>query len=67
MNFDFATAIRNRPSGQTTAALVAAYGNPEGPGAGASPQGGAWFNPSPAWRQQNIVTIPLADLPDFPR
>ncbi|WP_034360564.1 M15 family metallopeptidase, partial [Deinococcus phoenicis] len=21
----------------------------------------------PAWRQQNIVTIPLADLPDFPR
>ncbi|MFC6592431.1 M15 family metallopeptidase [Deinococcus lacus] len=65
--FDFAAAIRNRPSGQTTSALVAAFGNPEGPGAGSSPQGGAWFTPSPTWVRANVIKIPLSELPGFPR
>lgn len=66
MAFDFAAAIAQRPSGETTQALLAAFGNPEGPGAGPSSQGGAWFTPSPAWVKQNIVKIPMAELPGFP-
>lgn len=64
--FDFAAAIRERPSGEQTSQLVAAYGNPEGPGAGPSKQGGAWFEPSPKWRRDNLTLIPLSDLPGFP-
>ncbi|MFC4639805.1 M15 family metallopeptidase [Deinococcus hohokamensis] len=66
MSFDFAAAIRRRPSGDTQAQLVAAYGNPEGLGASASAQGPAWFNPSPQWVRDNIVRVPLADLPGWP-
>lgn len=66
MTFDFAQAIRARPSGATQAQLVAAFGNPEGPGAGPSSQGPAWFTPSPQWERDNLVRVPLADLPGWP-
>lgn len=65
--FDFKAAIAARPSGETTTNLMAAYGNPEGPGAGPSKQGGAWFEPSPAWKKDNLVKVNLSDLPGFPQ
>ncbi|UWX64739.1 hypothetical protein [Deinococcus rubellus] len=65
--FDFKAASAARPSGETTAALLATYGNPEGSGAGPSKQGGAWFEPSPAWKQDNLVKVNLSDLPGFPQ
>lgn len=64
-DFDFAAAIRRRP-GTDQSALIAAFGNPEGPGAGPSPQGGAWFTPSPQWERDNLVRVQLADLPGWP-
>lgn len=63
---DWKALIAARPSGATAAALIAAYGNPEGPGAGPSPQGGAWFTPSPAWARENLTTIPAEKLPHWP-
>lgn len=64
--FDFAAAIAQRPSGDSTAQLIATYGNPDGAGASGSPQGPAWFTPSPAWKEANLITIPLSRLPGFP-
>ncbi len=66
MTFDYAAAIAARPSGETTAALIATYGNPEGPGSGPSSQGPAWFTPSPQWVQDNLRRIPLSQLPGWP-
>lgn len=66
MTYDFAAAIAARPSGDTSAALMNTYGNPEGPGAGSSSQGPAWFEPSPIWRRDNLVKVLLTDLPGWP-
>lgn len=66
MTFDYVTAIKSRPSGDTTTALVNAYGNPEGPGAGSSPQGGAWFTPSPTWARENLTRVQMSDLSGWP-
>lgn len=63
--FNFAEAIRKRPAGEQTSQLIAAYGNPRGPGSGPAKQRG-WFTPSPTWVQQNAVLIPLERLPGFP-
>lgn len=63
---DWKALIAARPGGATTAALIATYGNPEGPGAGPSPQGGAWFTASPAWARENLTTIPVEKLPHWP-
>ncbi|SEI66379.1 D-alanyl-D-alanine carboxypeptidase [Deinococcus reticulitermitis] len=66
MNFDFAAAIAARPASDT-ASLIRHYGNPKGPGWSAAPGSGpSWFNPSPTWKRQNAVLIPLAQLPGFP-
>ncbi|MCD0165183.1 M15 family metallopeptidase [Deinococcus sp. 12RED42] len=64
--FDFAAAIKARPSGAQQAHLIAAFGNPEGPGAMPSAQGPAWFEPSPQWRAANLVRVPVTDLPGWP-
>ncbi|MFB9991209.1 M15 family metallopeptidase [Deinococcus oregonensis] len=66
MTFDFKAAIQARPSGESTAALINFYGNPEGPGAGASSQGPAWFTPSSAWARENLTRVQMSDLPDWP-
>lgn len=65
MTFDFGAAITARPSGDTQAALVAAYGNPL-TGSRPHPTQRGWFEPGEAWKRANIVSIQTADLPGFP-
>lgn len=64
--FDWAGAIKARPGGKQTSDLIAVYGNPKAPGWGKSKQGGAWFEPAPAWQKANLVRVSLDRLPGFP-
>ncbi len=64
MTLDFKAAIQARPAGETTAQLVAAYGDPHGPGARET--GGGNFEPSPAWAAANLVRVPVSSLPGWP-
>lgn len=65
MSFDFAAAIAARPSGDSKAALVAAYGDPT-IGSRPHPTQRGWFEPGEAWKRANIVSIQTAELPGFP-
>ncbi len=57
--------IAARPKGDTTAQLVAVYGNPIGPHS--VEHGDGTFDPDPAWRAANLVLMPVSDLPGFPK
>ena len=62
MNFDWKSAIAQRPSGASRAALIAAYGDPA---AGSTRTSGGWFTPNPAFAAQ-LVMVPTSELPSFP-
>ncbi|WP_135227517.1 M15 family metallopeptidase [Deinococcus fonticola] len=63
MGFDFNAAIRARPGGMTRADLVNFYGDPLAGSTPGSRRG--TFEPGAAFRQ-NIVSIPISELPGFP-
>ena len=63
---DWKALMDTRPSGATTAALVAAYGNPAGAGAVLTP-GRSVFTASPSWEAANLVKLELSEFSGWPR
>lgn len=66
MGYSYKDACTLRPSGDSDAALKSIYGDPKGQVYRADPNQRGWFIPDEKWKTENLLKIPIEQLPGFP-